>query len=210
MRPLARALAALLAVALAAPAVAQDSLSMGQVQSPVLTLDVDRLLAETAFGRRLTADILARGEALKVENDRIASDLTAEERSLTERRPGMDPEAFRAEANAFDERVQRVRTEQDAKQRALEAAVGEGRDAFLRAATPTLARLMQDSGAAVIIERRDVFLSASLVDVTDEAIAAIDAGLGDGADLALPEPMAPADPPAQPPLAEPPLPGDGG
>ena len=51
---------------------------MGQVQSPVLTIDVDRLLAETAFGRRLSEEILARGEALTEENDRIAAELTAE------------------------------------------------------------------------------------------------------------------------------------
>lgn len=188
------AVALLLALAPLAGA-AQEGLSMGQVQSPVLTLDVDRLLAETAFGRRLSADILARGEALTEENDRIAAELTAEERSLTERRPTMDPEAFRAEADAFDARVQRVRAEQDAKQRALETAVTDGRDAFLRAATPTLARLMQASGAAVIIERRDVFLAASAVDVTDEAIAAIDAALGDGPDPEGPTPdPAPAAP----------------
>lgn len=164
----------------AGPAGAQDGLAMGQVQSPVLTIDVDRLLAETAYGRRLSADILERGEALKAENDRIADELTAEERSLTERRPSMEPDAFRAEAEAFDRKVQRIRDEQDAKQRALEGAVAEGRDAFLGAATPTLVQLMRDSGAAVIIERRDVFLSASLVDVTDEAVAAIDAAIGAG------------------------------
>jgi hypothetical protein len=39
---------------------------------------------------------------------------------------------------------------------------------------------MIDSGAAVILQRRDVFLSASLVDITDEAIAAIDTELGEG------------------------------
>lgn len=194
MRVLRAALLAALALG-APPAWAQDGLAMGQVQSPVLTIDVDRLLAETAYGRRLSADILARGEALEAENDRIADELTAEERSLTERRPGMDPEAFRAEADAFDGKVQRIRDEQDAKQRALEAAVADGRGAFIEAARPVLGQLMRESGAAVIIERRDVFLSATLVDVTDEAIAAIDAAIGEGAEAAT-VPEAPATEPA--------------
>ena len=177
--------AALLAVALSGAlpvgtARAQDDLAMGRVQSSVLIIDVDRLLAETAYGRRLSEDILRRGEALDAENDRIAAALTAEERSLTERRSTMDPQAFRAEADAFDARVQRIRTEQDAKQQALESAVAEGRDAFLAAATEALSGLMRDRGASVIMERRDVFLNISAVDVTDDAIGAIDAAIGSG------------------------------
>jgi len=92
----------------------------------------------------------------------------------------MEVEAFRAEAEAFDAKVQRIRSEQDAKEQALSDSVEQGRTEFLNAATPVLAGLMIDSGAAVILQRRDVFLSASLVDITDEAIAAIDAQLGEG------------------------------
>ncbi len=202
-----RALRAILAATLgglAAPVPAQDGLAMGQVQSPVLTIDLDRLLAETAYGRRLSADILERGEALEAENERIAAELTAQERTLTERRPTMAPDAFRAEADAFDAEVRRIRAEQDAKQRELEAAVADGRDAFLQAARPPLGKLMRESGAAVIIERRDVFLSASLVDVTDEAIAAIDAAIGEGAAAPEAGPEAASDVPPEVPLAAPP------
>jgi Skp family chaperone for outer membrane proteins len=193
-----RRLRALLAAAVlaAAPAAAQEGLSMGQVQSSILTIDVDRLLAETLYGQRISADVRARGETLAAENERLAAELTAEERSLTERRPMMDPEAFRAEADAFDAKVQRIRSEQDAKERALEAAVAEGRAAFLEAATPVLARLMAESGAVAMLERRSVFLSAAAIDVTEEAIAAVDAAIGEGQPLPAPAevPPAPADP----------------
>jgi Skp family chaperone for outer membrane proteins len=176
-----RALVTALLLGLASgPAWAQDDLSMGQVRSPILTIDVDRLVAETRFGQRLGEDLQAQEEALAAENRRIESELTAEEQSLTERRPSMEVEAFRAEAEAFDAKVQRIRAEQDAKEQALSEAVNQGRTEFLNAATPVLAQLMIDRGAAVILQRRDVFLSASLVDITDEAIAAIDAQLGEG------------------------------
>ena len=170
------ALAAALLLGLASgPALAQDDLSMGQVRSPILTIDVDRLLAETDFGQRLGEDLNQQREALAAENRRIEAELTAEERGLTERRPSMEVEAFRAEAEAFDAKVQSIRTEQDAKEQALTHSVEQGRTEFLNAVTPVLAGLMIDSGAAVILQRRDVFLSASLVDITDEAIAAINA-----------------------------------
>lgn len=165
------------------PIVAQEvapDLPTGIVQSPVLTIDPDRLFAETVFGQRVTSDINGDAAALDVENQRIQEQLTAEERSLTERRPTMAVEDFRIEADAFDQKVQTIREEQDAKERALQAAVTEGRNRFLAAATPILAQLMIDSGAAVILDRRSVFLGVGAVDITDAAIAAIDAALGDG------------------------------
>jgi Skp family chaperone for outer membrane proteins len=179
MRGLAWFAAALLALA-PLGAAAQDDLSMGQVRSPVLTIDVDRLLTETRFGQRMAAELETQAQALRDENARLFGTLRAEELSLAERRPTMEVEAFQAEAEAFDARAQRIRLEQDDKELALNEAVAAGRQTLLNAATPVLARLMIDSGAAVILERRDVFLSAGLIDVTDEAIAAIDAELGDG------------------------------
>lgn len=169
---------------------AQEPLAQEQVQSPILTIDVDRLLAESRFGQRLAEDLRERTEALGAENERLRVELTEEERSLTERRSNMEMDAFRAEADAFDQRVQGIRADQDAKLQSLENDVEQSRRDFLNAVTPTLGRLMIDSGAAVIMERRDVFLSASLVDITDEAIVAIDAQLGDG--LAQPDPPVPA------------------
>lgn len=169
---------------------AQEPSGPAQIQSPILTIDVDRLLAGTLYGRRMAEELRARTEALAAENERLRLELTGEEQSLTDRRPTMEVEDFRAEADAFDARVQRIRQEQDAKQQALEATVEEGRQRFLNDVTPVLGGLMIESGAAVILERRDVFLSASLVDITEEAIRAIDARLGDG--ITLPEQPEPA------------------
>lgn len=160
-----------------------DSLPLqGPVRSPVLTVDLERLFAESAFGERVSADLLQETEALAAENREIEARLTAEEQELTDRRPEMTPEAFRAEAEAFDERVQAIRREQDAKERALQTRLTEGRDGFLATATPVLGRMMLESGAAVLLDRRSVFLGIGLVDITDAALVRIDAEVGDGAD----------------------------
>ena len=59
------------------------------VISPVLTIDSERMFRESAFGRRVSAEIEARSIELAAENREIEAALEAEERELTEQRPDM-------------------------------------------------------------------------------------------------------------------------
>lgn len=188
-----RLLAVCIALSLAAAGGvrAQDDLNMGTpptgpVRSPVLTIDPDVLFQESLFGQRVMAQVEAETAAFAAENRQIEQDLTEEEQSLTDRRPTMEVEAFRAAAAAFDEKVQSIRQARDAKERSLEQIEIEGRDRFLTAVQPVLGRLMLERGAAVILDRRSVFLGFGAIDVTQEALEAIDAEIGDGTDLADP------------------------
>jgi Skp family chaperone for outer membrane proteins len=191
-----RGLALVLAL-LAGPAPAQETggdgpLTLGQVRSPVLTIDPERLYAESLFGQRIADEIRAEAEALDRENQRIEAALTEEERGLTLLRPTMAVADFRAAAEDFDSRVQAIREAQDAKERSLQQALQQGQAAFLDAATPVLAEIMIEAGAAVILDRRSVFLGVGAVDVTDRAIEVVNARIGDGATMAPPDP-APAE-----------------
>ena len=163
------------------PAMAQDS---QLIRSPILSLDQDRMFAASDFGRRFDAALQADGARLETENRRIESELEAEEKDLTERRPAMSPEAFRALADAFDAKVQRIRTEQTAKARALAQRTEEAQRQFIAAARPVLEQLMIDAGAVVIIDPRSVVMSRSAIDVTDEAIRRINDSIGDGSGAA--------------------------
>ncbi|WP_227446298.1 OmpH family outer membrane protein [Cognatishimia sp. F0-27] len=167
------------------------TLSEGTVQSPILVIEFDRAFAQSAFGQRVLVEIEAEGASLAAENRRIEAELTEEERRLTDERAGMEPDEFRALARAFDEKVQRLRREQDIKARALNQRSEDARRQFLAVSEPVLQSLMRESGAAVILERRAVFLAANFIDVTDQAVDRIDNQIGDGADLtpmAQPEP----------------------
>ena len=95
----------------------------------------------------------------------------------------MDPEAFRELADALDEKVQKIRGEQDHKTRVLAEKNDKARAVFLNAVRPILAEVMRESGAGVILERSSVFLSANATDITDLAIERIDATIGDGSEL---------------------------
>lgn len=172
-----------LGVAPASMAQAQDTSGLGtaQIRSPVLVIDSDMLYRDSAYGRRVIADVEAERVALATENRQIEADLTAEEQRLTEQRPQLDPETFRDLADAFDEKVRAIRREQDSKARALSLRVEDNRGQFLSAAAPVLEAMMREAGAAVVLERRSVFLSLNLVDITRNAVDRIDRELGDGA-----------------------------
>ena len=155
--------AAALAVAAALPLAAQQA-------SPILTIDQDRLFAETRLGEEALAELERQAQDLAAENAEIEARLIAEEKDLTERRAELPADEFRALADAFDERVQRLRAEQDQKTRALTRNRDDARAAFFNEIAVILSEIVREQGALVVIDRRDVFLSADRIDITDEAI----------------------------------------
>lgn len=150
----------------AAPGFAQQA-------AQVLTIDLDRLFAETRLGAETLADLERQAKDILAENAEIESALIAEERELTDQRSTLQPDEFRTLADAFDERVQRLRAEQDDKERLFNLQQDEARAEFYNEITELLADIVREKGAVMIIERRDVFLSAENIDITDEAIERI-------------------------------------
>ncbi|MBY6055171.1 OmpH family outer membrane protein [Leisingera daeponensis] len=163
------------------PAIGGADFQLGLPQSGILTIQPDRLFSESAFGRRAEREIEAEGAVLTAENRRIEAELRSEELELTERRSEMEPEAFRALADAFDQKVQETRRRQDQKLREITQMGEEARREFIKASLPVLQQIMQEAGAGAILDHSSVFLSAEAADITSLAIARIDAVLGDGA-----------------------------
>ncbi|GGC02820.1 molecular chaperone Skp [Marivita lacus] len=155
--------------------------NLGVVQSLILTVAPDALYAQSDFGQRIVREIEADSVEIAAENRRIEAELTAEERELTELRDSLAPADFRARAEAFDEKVQRLRREQDEKARAVGQRSDDARRALLTAAQPILLQLMIESGAVAVLDRRSVLLSVESVDITDEAIQRVNAEFGAGA-----------------------------
>lgn len=178
-----------------APAAAPDTATpdpAAPLASPVLTLDPERLFSTSLYGKRVAQEIEDRARTLAAENRKIEADLSAEERKLTDERAKMAPDAFRKLADAFDAKVEGIRAAQDAKNRDLDTLREDERQRFLEAALPILGQLVRDSGAVAILNQQAIFLSFRGIDVTDRAIARIDAAIGDGHQLEPPA-TAPAD-----------------
>ena len=209
-----------------APGRGYPEFPVARPQAPVLTLDQERLFADSAFGRRVRDELEAASQALAAENREIEAELLAEERALTERRPEMPPEEFRALAEAFDEKAMGFRRRQDAKARALQRRDEAERAAFFRAVSPILSDLVAELGAVAILDDRAVLFAAPSIDVTERAIARIDREIGAGESLSPEGPILPENPepvpappgagnarpaPMQPAPARPnPAPGGGG
>lgn len=173
--------AALIALVLAATVPTASAQEPGPIagQGGVLVLDQERLFQGSEAAARISAEFEQATLDLAAENRQIEAELSAEELELTEARPGLEPEAFRALADAFDEKVQNLRAEQDAKERELAQRRDVERQEFLRAITPILAEIARERGALLIVDRRVVVLSADSIDITDEAIARIDAAFNE-------------------------------
>ncbi|WP_099823695.1 OmpH family outer membrane protein [Oceaniglobus indicus] len=147
---------------------------------PLLIVDQEELFLRSAFGKRIRADIAGRFEALAAENRRIEAELVAEEQALTVRRATMDNDEFAPLANEFDARVRATREAQDAKSAAIEQASDDAQQAFFARVARILGQIMRDRGAVAIVDGRAVLLSVDAMDITQEAIARIDAEIGDG------------------------------
>ncbi len=183
---------------LAGPALAQTPAIVQPppaVRSAILTVDQDALFARSRFGQALTHAYETEAEALKVENRDIDAKLEIEERALTDRRPTMTPEAFRPLAEAFDKKVESLRSAQDAKARAFGQRRDDGRKRFIQAVGPIMGDYMVQQGAFAIVDRAAIVVSLGAIDITEEVLAAIDAKLGDGSSLPVdPAPAAPTTP----------------
>lgn len=187
------ALLLVLACAGLGPSVAQTAGAVPQI----LTLDQNRLYTESTYGKAMEAKALAANQALAAENRKIEADLAAEEADLTQKRATMSTIAFQTLADAFDAKVERLRKDQASKVEALNAQRDAGRATFFQAAVPVLGDLMRQLGAYAILNHDAVVLAFDSIDVTDRAIAAVNAKLGDGS--ALPTgPRLPSDPATAP------------
>ncbi|MDO5657066.1 MAG: OmpH family outer membrane protein [Paracoccus sp. (in: a-proteobacteria)] len=153
----------------------------GPAQAQVLAIDPDRLFAASAWGRRAQTLLEAQAAEIAAENERLERQFTADEQALTAARDSLAPDEFRRRAEAFDVSAQSVRRERAEALRGLSERADAERAAFLDAAVPVIAQVMEEHGASVLLDRRTIFLADERIDITGELMGRIDAQLGDGA-----------------------------
>lgn len=167
-----KVLAFILAMALSSGAVAQsvDTPAAGAI----LFVNQERLLVESELGKRILAEETSERAALSAEGEAIATQLEADELALTELRQQVPPEEFRQQADAFNLRVEQIRAEQFAKDQAQAAKSETRRRAFFNIAGQVLGDILRQSRASAIMDRRAVLLFDTGLEVTDQAIVALD------------------------------------
>lgn len=144
------------------------------------TIDDERLFRDSLFGLRVAEQIDAASRTLEEENDQLLEELTAREAELTELRAEMTVEAFRAAANAFDTQAETVRRTQAEKRQRLVQFEESERRRFFSGTSQVLQNVLEQVGGQVLIDARAVIIGLPGMDMTDDAIAAMDAAIGDG------------------------------
>ncbi|SFU75672.1 periplasmic chaperone for outer membrane proteins Skp [Aliiroseovarius crassostreae] len=154
--------------------------SVSAQASHILTVDRDRLFRQSEYGRRILQDLEAERARLASEARRVDDALAAEEKRLTEERARLSPEAFRALADAFDEKVQALRAQRPERERSFTERFEREQQAYFDRIGPILGAVVRERGGVVIVDRRAILLTTQNIDITDQAIALIDRLLGDG------------------------------
>jgi Skp family chaperone for outer membrane proteins len=176
--------AAVLAAALGAAATAA-----AQTDAGIRILNEERLLRDSRYGQAVLAELLEAERQLDAENERIADELAAEERALTEARAELSPEEFRTRADEFDRRVEAIRAERNELSVELARRSDAAAARFFDEALPIVLQMMSEEGLVAILRPDALIVGADWLDVTDRVIERIDATLGaPGAPLPEPAP----------------------
>ncbi|MGH1445682.1 MAG: OmpH family outer membrane protein [Cognatishimia sp.] len=162
------------------------------VPSPIIIIESDRLYEQSLFSQRVRQEQDARKAVLLAENRQIAAELAEEEKRLTEQRSTMEATDFRKLADAFDSRVEEIRSIQDDKELQIIRFAEEERIRFFQELVPVLERILNERGASIVLEKRTTFASSSALNVTDRTLAIANGLLGDGAVSEEPEATEPA------------------
>ena len=148
--------------------------------SSVLTVDLEKIARESDYGQRVNGLYQAEILTLQSQAKQVEAELIAEEQDLVAQRDIVSPEEFKELSQAFDRKVVAIREDQNSKQSELQAKQRDDQRNLLRLIAPILYEIVSARGASVLIDRRNIVLDLSSVDITDEAIAKMNETLGDG------------------------------
>tara|TARA_B100000900_G_scaffold25628_1_gene19939 strand:- start:766 stop:1305 length:540 start_codon:yes stop_codon:yes gene_type:complete len=149
-------------------------------KSFIFTVDLNKLLRATDFGKNIISVNNAERISLQNENEKLKEDLLIEEKELSELRQILPVSEFRPKAVEFDKRVSIIRSEQGRKEQMVIAKARKAEANFFKQIYPLLYELLSDRGGLLLIDQRNVVLWDSSVDLTDESIDLINHVLGNG------------------------------
>jgi Skp family chaperone for outer membrane proteins len=157
----------------------------------ILIVDRDRVLRDSIPARRLAEQEQSDRIALGQELEQLRNDLQAEEAEIAVLRETAGREEFEARVRLFDQRVREARQTSQQKGEALQARFADARRKLSAALDPVLFDVMNEHGASLIFDSRNVIAARSGANVTDEVLARFDAL----ADTVFPQLLAPTDVP---------------
>ena len=146
-------------------------------KSELLTVDMTKLLRSSEFGKNIIAANNIARKKLQSENEELEKKLLLEEKELSELRKTLSVEEFRPKALEFDKRVSIIRAEQGKKEESLNKKVRKEETDFFKRIYPLLYEILIERGGLILVDQRNIILWDNSVDITDDAIQAINQAL---------------------------------
>ena len=147
-------------------------------KSELFTVDMTKLLRSSEFGKNIIAANNIARKKLQSENEELEKKLLLEEKELSELRKTLSVEEFRPKALEFDNRVSIIRAEQGKKEEILNKKVRKEETDFFKRIYPLLYEILIERGGLILVDQRNIILWDNSVDITDDAIQAINQALG--------------------------------
>ena len=146
-------------------------------KSELFTVDMTKLLRSSEFGKNIIAANNIARKKLQSENEELEKKLLLEEKELSELRKTLSVEEFRPKALEFDKRVSIIRAEQGKKEEILNKKVRKEETDFFKRIYPLLYEILTERGGLILVDQRNIILWDNSVDITDDAIQAINQAL---------------------------------
>tara|TARA_A100001011_G_scaffold388919_1_gene469458 strand:+ start:1867 stop:2445 length:579 start_codon:yes stop_codon:yes gene_type:complete len=141
------------------------------VKSSILVLSQDDLFKKSAPGKALLKVFEEKQAKLLAEASRIEKQFIAEEKALTEQRSELDISEFQNLADAFDDKVEKVRTSRAQKDKKLQKDFAIWRKKFVQIVLPIVREQMSQFNALVVLDTTNRgLIYDKKVDVTDVII----------------------------------------
>ena len=147
-------------------------------QSKLFTVDMTKLLRSSEFGKNIIAANNIARTKLQRENEELEKKLLLEEKELSELRKTLSIEEFRPIALEFDKRVTIIRAEQGNKEELLNKKARQKESDFFKRIYPLLYEILLERGGLILFDQRNIILWDNSVDITDDAIQAINQAMG--------------------------------
>ena len=142
-------------------------------KSELFTVDMTKLFRSSEFGKNIIAANNIARKKLQSENEELEKKLLLEEKELSELRKTLSVEEFRPKALEFDKRVSIIRAEQGKKEEILNKKVRKEETDFFKRIYPLLYEILIERGGLILVDQRNIILWDNSVDITDDAIQAI-------------------------------------
>ena len=158
------------------PAGAQEA---SQPPLGFIIVDQDRILRESDVAKRLAARDQAARSLLQEESNALRAALEAEEEEIAALRGNAPKEEFDARVRAFNDKAQDARRSVQRRMEDIQRLSGQTRQRMAEALPPILAEIMEEEGAAMVIDRRFVLVAREGADRTEKALDRFNAATAD-------------------------------